>query len=740
MQNLIITTKEIKKELLLSNSKKLFISNDKIMTKNELKKLILSSCSNEAVLSLKSKFKLSLNKAKVYADNVIYKSKSLSEYYDFLIQKGLLKYDSKIDFKSVLVINEVLDDYTVEYLGNDIITYKVYDKKYNHPVYYFDNFEKEILFICEKILSLNVDFSKVKLVGVKNEYYNTLKRMFKSFNIPLNIDFKTSVSKTNAFINFYDNLSVSNNLSEALKKTPKGEVYTKIVEYFNKNDYKKFNASELDLINEDFKNIKLASKKIKNAVEIINYDDIFNEEYYYFVVGFNDEYPKKYKDEDFFSDEEKIKLKVLTSYKKNELSRSNFLNVFYGFENMFFTYSKQSTFTKYNESNLVKDLKLEVINNCEVSLSYSNEFNKVYFAKLLDLFSLYGVVSDELLKLNKTYDIEYKSYDNSFTNIDKNLIKYPFDLSYSSVKTYYECAFKYYVEKILCINSSDKTLATIIGNTFHLVLSKMYEDGFDYYKEYENALLSEEKTFKEKFFLNNLAGELEKIISFLRDFDSHTSLKDNICENRFLIKDIIKDKINFKGFIDNIKYDKVNQLMVLIDYKTGNTDVSLDNINHGFNLQLPSYMYLVGESMPEYKVVGAYLDSILQNPKVDEKEEDSLKKLKFSGYTTSNLTDLENLDSSYDNSRYIKSLKTTSNGFYAYSKVLDDNNFLKVRSIAEEKILKAAKNIENANFEINPKEIKNVVEKCKYCKYKDLCFMKNEDVQKLENTKLKDIL
>lgn len=740
MQDLIITTEKIKKELLLKRSIEGIITNEKIMTLSEIKKLVQGEISSIAKIKLSREFNISLNKSEVYIKNILFGSPKLKEYYEYLKKEGLIFQNSKTNFKNIKVINVILDDYILNYFENSNIKYIKLDEVYNHKIYNFINNEDEILWVINKIKELNMDFSKVKLVEVKNEYKPLIKRLFKIHNLPINIDEEVGVNKTKTFIDFFDRLCESKDICFSLKSTPKGEIYNKIVSYFNSNDFEVIDDLTLKMICEDFKKISKVSKKTKNSIECISLDDVYINEYYYFFMGFNDSYPRVYKDEDFYSDEEKKSLGLLTSFEKNNLSKANFLNLFKGIKNLYLSYATESTFLKYNKSMFIKDYDIEESDVFDKNLYSSNEYNKIYFAKLLDEFIKFGEINKDLSLLNNSYDIDYLIYSNKFSGLNSDKIVTPITLSYSSVKTYYECAFKYYIEKILKINSMENSLAIHIGNVYHYVLSKIYDEDFSFDSMYDSETRKLQINAKEKFFLKNLKGELKKIIEFLLEFNDHTSLNQNLSENEFLIENIVEGKVNFKGFIDNIKYSDIYKLMVVLDYKTGSVEASLDNINHGFNLQLPSYLYLVNEKMPEYKVIGTYLDKILDAPSINEDENDIRNKLKFVGYSTSNESDLEKLDSGYANSRYIKSLKLTSNGFYVYSKVLDEKNINSVKNIAEDKIKEAAKSILNAQFDINPKQIDKVVEKCKYCKYKDICFMTNEDVNILENTKIKDIL
>ena len=77
-------------------------------------------------------------------------------------------------------------------------------------------------------------------------------------------------------------------------------------------------------------------------------------------------------------------------------------------------------------------------------------------------------------------------------------------------------------------------------------------------------------------------------------------------------------------------------------------------------------------------------------------------------------------------------MKTTSNGFYQYAKVITDEEIDELSSKVENKIIEASDKVINAVFDINPKELKDKNIGCTYCKYKDICYMTHKDIQKLD--------
>ncbi len=105
------------------------------------------------------------------------------------------------------------------------------------------------------------------------------------------------------------------------------------------------------------------------------------------------------------------------------------------------------------------------------------------------------------------------------------------------------------------------------------------------------------------------------------------------------------------------------------------------------------------------------------------------------GYSNSDINVLSKFDTTYEDSRIVRSLKTSSKRFYAYSKVIDNENIDKIVNIIENKIRENAKDIEEAKFDINPKKQKDDLIGCKFCKFNDICFRKEEDIVKIKEYK-----
>ena len=184
---------------------------------------------------------------------------------------------------------------------------------------------------------------------------------------------------------------------------------------------------------------------------------------------------------------------------------------------------------------------------------------------------------------------------------------------------------------------------------------------------------------------------------------------------------------------------------VIIDYKTGNPNINLNNVYYGINMQLPIYVYLANKKINNVKIIGFYLQKILHSKPLKDSKKDLLKlkedELKLEGYTNSNLDYVNLFDSNLDSSEVIKSFKTNKDGtINAQAHTLSDLEINKLVKIADEKIDNAFDKILAGDFAINPKIIDNENIGCKYCKYQDICFRKEENNIYLNKKDYKEFL
>lgn len=735
----------------LNDNKKLL--NLKIMTLKEFKDAYFGTYNEEAIYYLVNKYGYKYDIAKMYLDNFLFdeKLKNELENNDLIVKTPLFK----TSIKRIVVINTFIDPFIqkeidkyenikLEILGNNII----------NPVYEFKTLEDEINFVCASIIKLlqSVSIDKIKLVNVTDEYLIPLNRIFKFYNIPLNLNVGKSIYGTTTVKKFLNNLKASKSIEKALEELDKNEIYDYIINICNKYTFKELDDIIIYLIEQELKSTCIKPKKVKNAVSIATLEEI-NGEGYYFILGFNQGVlPKVYKDEDYLSDTKKKSLGVFTSLEKNINEKQKVKNIITNFSNLTISYKLKSSQEDFYKSSLIDDLGLEIKKVEKKEYCYSKLSNKLELAKKLDKLIKFNEYDSDLNLLYSNYqNLPYLTYDNKYKKIDNDLfLKYMNDnllLSYSSIDNYYRCGFRYYISNILKLNKYEETFMTYIGNLFHYILSIAFNEGFEFESEFNNYIKDKEFTNKESFFIEKLKNDLLFTIDTIKKQDNYISLNNALYEQKIYINKDKNIKITFMGIIDKLKYENIDNktIVAIVDYKTGTPEVDLDNLIYGISMQLPIYLYLANNSsLGNVEVAGFYLQKIVHN-KLNYQEnkdyENELSKLyRLDGYSNSDINILDKLDSNCSDSSMIKGMKTSSKGFYAYSKVLDSNQMNEINNIVDKKIDEAIDNVLDRNFDINPKRIDKDLKGCEYCKFKDICYMKEEDIINLKLQSYKNFL
>ncbi len=761
----------------LSNSGLLKI---KVMSLKELRDKYYFTYDERAIYYLMNKYNYQIDVAKMYLDN--FYNVGMNDYGNEKIKKVIdLKKELRDNnllicnngFKNYLknkkiVIYNYLDLTKNDYklieelrLSNNIEIYNDESKEYIHKIIYMaDTLEEEVSFIAGDIVekvNRGIDINKIKLCGVVGEYESVIKRIFKWYNIPITIVSSTLYATTIAQ-DFINNLSsdgskIIDYLNNKYDITNDGvaSIINKLVKILNKYAWCDNLINIKELIIDDINNTKINSDKYLNEVVIINSLEETCEEDYVYLLGFNQgDIPKCYKDEDYFNDELKEKLGISTTSELNKSEYDKWLFNIKNTKNLIITSKKNSSLGEHYLSSLNDELNIEV-NLIEKKYNYSNLYNKIKLAEKLDMLVKYNEKDEDLEFLYNNYKmIDYNTYNSSFRGVDKDKLQEYLNkklvLSYSAMNTYYQCGFRYYLSNILKLNIYEETFYTVLGNLFHYVLSNYYKEEFDLKKEYQKYLKNCTYQFneREKFFLDYLESELEFIVKTIIKQNETNSLNNIKAEEKIEV-DKSRDGINilFKGFVDKIMLNDDNSVMSIIDYKTGNPKLNLNNVIHGLDLQLPVYIYLAKFKYQNARVAGFYLQKILNSEIVKDfkhtYEELKEDKLKLQGYSNVDIKILEQFDSNYSNSHVIKGMKTSSKGISS-KKILDDNAIDKLVGITEEKIEDAILGIVNADFSINPKRIGMDNVGCEFCKFRDICFMKEEMIVNLKEYKNMEFL
>ena len=190
---IVITSNSNKKNILRELSKNKLLYNLKFYTIDEIKNKIFFSYDNRALEYVMAKYKVNINVAKIYLDNLYYlkdldneKIKFLNslkkelEDNELLIKDDLFK--EYVKNKRVIVYGYNNISKKMEIVLNSLDTKLEYNSKkmnnYKHIVYEAKNIEEEVDFVIKKICELiyqGVPLNKIRIVKT-SEYTNILKR------------------------------------------------------------------------------------------------------------------------------------------------------------------------------------------------------------------------------------------------------------------------------------------------------------------------------------------------------------------------------------------------------------------------------------------------------------------------------------------------------------------------------------------------------------------------------------
>ena len=758
--NVVITNEFNKIELLKKINIEKKFNNNKFLTFKELKKKLFFDYDDRALEYIINKYNVNINIAKIYLDNLYFLKEIDDEKVIFLNnlkkeldEQNLLIYDDK--FRKYM-LNQKVTVYGKDVLTKeerlilDGIDYKLESgekNNYKPCVYEASDIREEVEYVVieiKKLLKKGININNIKLIASK-EYYKHLEYYFKLFKVPISIESSASflsLSISKEFLKFYDNKEIDEVIENLSSKYSN---VNELITIINKSVQVKGKNIRKEFIKRDLKQAKVSNVVYKNAIELHSLEEFYSENDYVFLLGFNiGSYPKVIEDDDFLSDNIKTKLGLDTSLEINKLNKDNVINLIYNIPNLSISYSIHGDNGALYPSSLIEDLGLVVKTiDIDKKVSFSKKYSELEYAMDLDNLYKYNDESKYLKVYQNNLNIPYREYNNKFTSIDNVLLKEKLEegvtLSYTSLETYNECSFRYYLSKVLNLNVFEETFKTVIGQIVHHILEIGINKEIDIEKEISLFIKELDFEFKERelFYIHILAKEIDFLLKYLKEQRKTSSLNDYLFETELNVeKEYNGVGVNFKGFIDKVMSTKYNdkEVIAVVDYKTGDKNIKLDTLEYGLNMQLPIYLYLLKTSdrFKDSIIAGFYIERVLNNVLNRDKLKslETIKKdnLRLSGYTNSNETIISILDSNYKDSKMIKGLRFKKDGsFYSTSKVLSNeemnNLIIKVNEIIDDVI----KNIVEGNFKINPKVLggKNIA--CTYCKFKDICFKTKDD-------------
>lgn len=204
----------------------------------------------------------------------------------------------------------------------------------------------------------------------------------------------------------------------------------------------------------------------------------------------------------------------------------------------------------------------------------------------------------------------YKISENNL-KIYKNLK----EISASFLENYFNCPFYCFLQNMLKIKPRDSVdiLPFDIGNILHEIMFKYYKlkkdvgDIYEFCRDEVFAFVNNNDRLKlniESPILTALIDEAVRVINAVEYIDKNTDFMPTSFEYEFKGEEALKLKnINIRGKVDRV--DVYNDLMRVIDYKSGKSDANLKELYYGNKLQLFLYASAM-ENILNKKLVGSF--------------------------------------------------------------------------------------------------------------------------------------
>lgn len=712
----------------------------------------------------------------------------LFEINEFLMKNNLLDYDQDfIEFAKKVNIDIYLYDRSVDIdlyklLNNYQLRYKecLIDPIEKSKIHLrkFNNNKIEIGYVLNSIFDLlkskNATQNDICLI-CPSTYNCDLLEVSQLFKLNLKIE-KDNLFSNSYISEFYNNLSKSS-IDEFIQKYDEKNsdifdnyLYTFILEA---KQLKLDVLQTKDYLYYRIKNISLTNKN-NVYFDIFNSVDDVNKDYkYIFMIGFNSDFESSFKDCEYLTDEElkNVSYMMCSTERKKEsdikiikfIQHNNIHHLSYSDNSVMGECHEISLLTSYPQ---LFDCNIENLTNIIETggTFYSEDFIRFYVAEKLHDFDLFGTKSDFVYQLKDDLNVRYDCFDNSF-KCKKPIITNEQIFSTTTMDSIDECPFSFYIKKYVLKDSFNETLQLNRGNYIHKLLETLYSSqntpkindvnsaNFKIFQENFIDNLFSKVDIKDYYLSNDLISNTflnltnDNIRPMLR---FHLKLKSKLADLgfKFLTEKEVElkiDNIDLKGKVDLIIYrnssdensnsqnDDLGNIAFIIDFKTGNAK-NIYSKNELLSSQLQTYQYFFEKKLKDElncELMTCSLDEIYKLNKTVSNKDNIYKNdtLDFFGFDKSKTYlegDKEKLEKLNKLLNIMPEIQANKDYFDIFTEgKFHFDNINNSLTNFEDKCKESYRLVKDNRFDVAPK----TVQSCRYCHFKDICFMKPSNIR-----------
>ena len=354
----------------------------------------------------------------------------------------------------------------------------------------------------------------------------------------------------------------------------------------------------------------------------------------------------------------------------------------------------------------------------------------------------------KLLKAIQAFDTKKHTTQISSNNI-KRLYGSVLKTSVSRLEQYAKCPFSFHLKYGLKLKEKEdlKIKPIDTGSFMHDIIDTFFDTVKDIktIKDEQieiitNEIINDKLSLSKNYIFTStpkfivLTNRLKKVIL--------QSIKYIVYQMQNSDFNILANEMEFKKVIDNVeivgKIDRLDTLETnngkyirIIDYKSSNKNIDLNELITGTQLQLITYLDGVvskEKAEPAGMLYFSLIDPIIKadkNKAAEEIKEELRKKFKMNGMILADINVIRKMDKSLDKGAsanipvYIDKEGNISN---SRSNVITKEQFSNIQKTAQKIIKQISNEILSGNIEIKPVYYKKTkIDVCKYCEYKTIC-------------------
>ena len=683
-----------------------------------------------------------------------YLSERMKKYFDYIdlfsnyqnkkiiqlqrIKKSLLKdeilFDNEKNYKRVYRVNNI---YVPGYIKGEIIDLNINEISKN-PVEIFKTKDKleQAYFVYEKCVEILENgglLSDIVILNSTDEDDLHLKKLFNDAQILYNIDKAVDILAFPLVKELIDILKYKSyqDAEDFLKDKAQNEVMKKVISLFNLFETSLV-MDNLDIFIHLLKKQKIKLLNNANAIRICSFDDfLYQENKHYILMNYyEDNFPKKYLDNDYLSD---LEVKEICYPTSNILSKNYQLMVktlLEKIKNLTLCYPEK-IIEKTNVSRLSLNRELKLINYEYLvkNESYLNSLLYLDYAKKRFDFQNYSINTLDLSRLNNLFSDDFKAFYPYFTGINQKTLDYLLaknnTLTPYKLETYNLCPFSYYLKYLLRLDNFETNIYAFMGNVTHKVLELNTKKVNYNIADIINAQeFPQNDAYKFSLYQELIEENINLIKEVVGSFEELSEFKEKVSEYQINLP--YDQDFTLTGKIDKVMIDNKYQYFLIIDYKYGDKNYNPEDIEKDYVLQLPFYMYCYNLAYPNLKPAGM----LYQQTSIKKEERNKETDYRMKGLVIDLTSVVERIDPSLSK---IVNVRITKDGeFYKNSKsIISKEKIDLLMNRIENLIHSVAKKIKQGNFEIKPilTDFDNLTHdsvSCKYCNYGSICYSKNK--------------